>query len=228
MREKPLPEPPDDVPLWFMTYSDVITLMMTFFILLLTFSTSDPERFEQMKVSVFGASGSSGLVGKPPEGMEKDSWSVRVRPRSARLTDRGSETPPITKDAPLKSVGKGLAGLTSEEERKITEVIELTVPGESLGSTEGELYEFGIHNLKILANTIRDHDYSVTLEFNRDDQMPRALASLGFLLGSDGVEADQVAICQDRFESLKPEDIRLVLRKTKEKTAIHAKTQAPQ
>ena len=50
MREKPLPEPPDDVPLWFMTYSDVITLMMTFFILLLTFSTSDPERFEQMKV----------------------------------------------------------------------------------------------------------------------------------------------------------------------------------
>lgn len=228
MREKPPPEPPDDVPLWFMTYSDVITLMMTFFILLLTFSTSDPERFEQMKVSVFGASGSSGLVGKPPEGMEKDSWSVRIRPRSARLTDRGSETPPITKDSPLKSVGKGLAGLADEEQRKITEVIELTIPGKSLGSSAGELYEFGIHNLKILANTIRNHDYYVTVEFNQDSQMPRALASLAFLLQSDGVQADQVAICQDRFEGLAPEDIRLVLRKTKENTSIHAKTQAPQ
>ncbi len=228
MREKPLPEPPDDVPLWFMTYSDVITLMMTFFILLLTFSTSDPERFEQMKVSVFGASGSSGLIGRPPEGIEKDSWSVRIRPRSARLTDRGSETPSIDKDSPLESVGKGLAGLTDEEERNVVEVIELTIPGDSLGSPEGELFEFGVHNLQILANTIRNHDYFVTLEFNEEAQLPRVLASLSFLLQNKGVEADQVAICRDRFEDLDPNDVRLVLRKTKDSTSIHAKTQAAQ
>ena len=228
MREKPPPEPPDDVPLWFMTYSDVITLMMTFFILLLTFSTSDPERFEQMKVSVFGASGSTGLVGKLPEGLEKDSWSVRIRPRQGRLTDRGSETPPVTKDAPLQSVGKGLAGLSKEDQRNLEEVIKVTMQGKMLGSEDGKLYEFGEHNLMILANIIREHAYAVTFEFDDDSQMPRVLSCIQFLYGMDGVDADQVSICQDRFKHLPDEDIRLVLRKTKNETNIHAKTQTLQ
>ena len=41
MREKQPPPKPDEIPAWFMTYSDVITLLMTFFILLLTFATQD-------------------------------------------------------------------------------------------------------------------------------------------------------------------------------------------
>ena len=83
MKEKPPPDPPEDVPLWFMTYSDVITLMMTFFILLLTFATNEPERFEQMKISVFGASGASGIAGKPPEGLEKAVNDYAARRRAA-------------------------------------------------------------------------------------------------------------------------------------------------
>ena len=45
-----------EVPTWFMTYSDVITLLMTFFILLLTFATNEPESFERMH-SIDGLSG---------------------------------------------------------------------------------------------------------------------------------------------------------------------------
>ena len=49
-RQKPFPEPKDDIPAWFMTYSDVITLLMTFFILLLTFATTEPERFRKIDI----------------------------------------------------------------------------------------------------------------------------------------------------------------------------------
>ena len=45
------PKPTGEIPAWFMTYSDVITLLMTFFILLLTFSTTEPERFEKVRSS---------------------------------------------------------------------------------------------------------------------------------------------------------------------------------
>ena len=63
-REKKPPDKPDDIPAWFMTYSDVITLLMTFFILLMTFATNEPERFERMQVSMFGGSGATGLAGR--------------------------------------------------------------------------------------------------------------------------------------------------------------------
>ena len=40
-----------------MTFSDVITLLMTFFILLLTFATNEPESFSRIETSMFGGGG---------------------------------------------------------------------------------------------------------------------------------------------------------------------------
>ena len=105
-KEKP-PEPPEDIPSWFMTYSDVITLLMTFFILLLTFATSEPERFEKIQRSVFGQSGAPGIVGPKVQGVEFDSWAQRVRPRAARIAMKGSEMPP-TEQINARSLGDGL------------------------------------------------------------------------------------------------------------------------
>ena len=93
MKKRPPPEPAGDVPLWFMTYSDVITLMMTFFILLLTFATNEPESYEQMQASMFGGAGAMGIAGDILE--ENDAVLMRQRLRLGRATDRGSEMPPM-------------------------------------------------------------------------------------------------------------------------------------
>lgn len=228
MREKPPPDPPEDVPSWFMTYSDVITLMMTFFILLLTFATNEPERFEQMKISVFGASGASGIAGQPPEGIEKDSWAVRVRPRSSRMTDRGAETPPIEKDAPLESVGKGLAGLEEKDKRQIVEVVTIVVPGNAIGTRRGDLYEFGQHNMKMLANMIQTHSYQITFEVSGNSQLKRALACMEFLYHVRGVSPDQVSVCKDRFKDLSRDEIRMNLRQVRNRNDVKTQTQASQ
>jgi chemotaxis protein MotB len=89
------PIPKDDIPAWFMTYSDVITLLMTFFILLLTFSTTEPERFEKVRSTTFTAGGATGLVGPKIEGPPNDSWVNRVRPPAARLALGGGVKAPI-------------------------------------------------------------------------------------------------------------------------------------
>lgn len=114
-----LPEdPPEDIPAWFMTYSDVITLLMTFFILLLTFATTEPERFEKVTSSVFGSAGSTGVAGHKHDQLDRDSWSERVRPRAARIALNGSEMPPITKEVTNKSIGKGLESISDEASKK--------------------------------------------------------------------------------------------------------------
>lgn len=112
-REKAPEQPSGGVPVWFMTYSDVITLLMTFFILLLTFATNEPEHFERMQSSMFGGAGGSGIAGKSDSPLDKDAIVARFRPRSSRVTDRGSETPPKDSDHASKSLAKGLEGLSS-------------------------------------------------------------------------------------------------------------------
>ncbi|MEZ6145736.1 MAG: flagellar motor protein MotB [Planctomycetaceae bacterium] len=74
---------PADVPAWFMTYSDVITLLMTFFILLLTFATNEPENFERMQVAMFGGGSATGLAGHNDEAIDRDSLLLRIRPKTA-------------------------------------------------------------------------------------------------------------------------------------------------
>ena len=116
---KEVPEdPPEDIPAWFMTYSDVITLLMTFFILLLTFATTEPERFEKVTVSVFGSAGATGVAGHKHNQLDKNSWSQRVRPRAARIAMQGSEMPPIQNDVESAAVGEGLQSVSEEAAKK--------------------------------------------------------------------------------------------------------------
>lgn len=99
------------IPSWFMTYSDVITLLMTFFILLLTFSTNEPEFFSKVQVVAFGGGGSTGMAGQSDALIDSDAVVLRYRPASSRMTTRGSETP-LTETGPVtETASKGLKSL---------------------------------------------------------------------------------------------------------------------
>jgi hypothetical protein len=208
-----------------MTYSDTITLMMTFFILLLTFATSEPERFEQMKIAVFGSSGATGLAGKKLQGLEKNSWVMRIRPESGRMTDRGAEFPPVERDGDEEMVREGLAGLEEDEKRQIVNYVSVTIPGRSLGTIDGDLYDYGQHNMRLLAGVIRARPCQITFEGRGDHQVKRMLACAGFLTSELGVPLGLVAVSHDEFPDLDAEDVRIVLRRQND--VHHVQTQAP-
>jgi chemotaxis protein MotB len=44
--------PPPGLPMWMATYSDLVTLLLTFFVLLLTMASMDPIKFIQAKTSI--------------------------------------------------------------------------------------------------------------------------------------------------------------------------------
>src|SRR5690606_34959548 len=115
-RKSPPPSNVGEIPMWFVTYSDVITLLMTFFILLLTFATNEPEVFQQMKTSIFGGQGSMGIAGENPDSQDSESITVRMRPTTGRLTLRGSETAPNYSDPAFESLNRGLKALTERSD----------------------------------------------------------------------------------------------------------------
>ncbi|MFP4055841.1 MAG: flagellar motor protein MotB [Candidatus Brocadiia bacterium] len=75
-------------PDWIVTFSDIISLLVTFFILLLTWSTLEVEEFELVRGSLQGA---LGVVG-----METDASALYKRPTAyhGRSDDQGMLHPP--------------------------------------------------------------------------------------------------------------------------------------
>lgn len=176
MARKSVPEPPGDIPSWIMTFSDVITLLMTFFILLLTFATDEPESFERMQVALFGGGGATGIAGKSHGPLEKDTVLMRERPRSGRLAMEGSEMPPIHSDPAYESLAKGIAGLEEEEQKKdITLSNEMKVPLAMLFSDDGEITDLGRQQLRMLANHLRKQPTEVAFQVNTPEDLSSAL-----------------------------------------------------
>ena len=142
MGKKP-PDPPGDIPAWVMTFSDVITLLMTFFILLLTFATNEPEAYDQMTQSMFGASGASGVASEIDTNT-KDSLLMRERTRVGRSTKRGSGNAarrkrPITTTA----LSKGIAGLDNDELRELASAYVIRMPWSAIFRRRRKTYFAG-------------------------------------------------------------------------------------
>jgi flagellar motor protein MotB len=82
MGKEKCPEcPPEGAPLWMVTYGDLMTLLLCFFVLLFSFSEMDVLQFESMKESFTGAfglmDGHSPLMGKGVSNMPQK-WSTKL------------------------------------------------------------------------------------------------------------------------------------------------------
>ena len=56
-REKRVPKPPAPAPGWLVTYGDMVTLILSFFVLIVAFSTVDTGRFQAIAAVLSGGSG---------------------------------------------------------------------------------------------------------------------------------------------------------------------------
>lgn len=82
--------PPPGLPMWMATYSDLVTLLLTFFVLLLTMASMDPTKFVQAKSSIQDAFGWSTKAAPVP-------FSIPVLPSQPK-----SAFTPIPRQAPIQ------------------------------------------------------------------------------------------------------------------------------
>lgn len=188
-----------EVPMWFVTYSDVITLLMTFFILLLTFATSEPEKYERIPISAVGSTGSAGLIRDVQDPLERDSFLVRVRTEAGRLATRGSESPPVYDDPGLSTLSKGLKSLEKSPERLLGErhtihtQLELFIGGDRKISQAGQQW------LRMIAHQMRRLQYDVQFQVDEDQDLESV-----FLLARYLVDNERIAVGRISMGNMRP------------------------
>ena len=82
--------PPAGLPMWMATYSDLVTLLLTFFVLLLTMASLDPTKFVQAKTSIEAAFGWSTKAAPVP-------FSIPIIPSPPK-----SKFTPIPRQSPIQ------------------------------------------------------------------------------------------------------------------------------
>ncbi|MFT5300121.1 MAG: chemotaxis protein MotB [Mariniblastus sp.] len=194
-REKKKEPPGDDIPAWFMTYSDVITLLMTFFILLLTFATTEPERFEKSVSSTFSKGAATGTAGAKLDGMVKDSFVNRLRPPAARIAMRGAEMPPIDRAPASATFGAGLRSLT-EEESKPNELTShgFKVPISKMFDSQGELTSAGRMICKMMSKQLLELPFQAAVQFSNPKDAPKLAGMMSYLFDIEKTRPGQVAM----------------------------------
>ena len=213
MAKQRKPDPPKDIPAWLMTFSDVITLLMTFFILLLTFATSEPEKFERMQVAMFGGGGATGVAGEPHGPLEKDSVLSRVRPRSGRMTVRGSEMPPIDSDPSYSSLAKGLAGLEESERRQPSMSHAIQMPLKLLLAEDDSISALGRQRMRMIARHLRKDPFQLSIQVATTEDITQAVALALHLVREEAIPAQKIDVALRPVRGLVPRSARLVVTK---------------
>ena len=196
-REKPLkaPDDPGDIPSWFMTYSDVITLLMTFFILLLTFATTEPDRFERIQQTMFAGGTGTGIAGEKIKGPENESFIQRIRPRAARMAMSGSEMAPQERAPSKKSIGRGLLGVSDEEAAKdVMSTNQFDLPIDSVVSKDNRMTSKGIHIAGLLSSQLDSLPVNLSLQCSKSDNLERATQFVLHLYQIEKIRPGQVGI----------------------------------
>ena len=213
-REQKPPEPPADIPAWFMTYSDVITLLMTFFILLLTFATTEPERFEKSISSTFAKGAATGTAGKKINDIDKDSWVKRIRPPAARIAMRGAEMPPITRDPAKATFGEGLRSLNEEEDQQNEMTAHsFDVPAVQLFDSAGALTSKGKLICQMLAKQLQDLPFQAAIEFTDTKHTDQLTGMLEYLFDTEKTRPGQLSMNLIKNDNLNEDSIRFMIKR---------------
>ena len=193
MKKEQPAAPPEDIPAWFMTYSDVITLLMTFFILLLTFSTTEPDRFERIQRNIFAGGNGAGIAGAPMDGPENESFVERYRPRAARMAMVGSEMPPY--EISKKSAGNGLKGLSEEEAAQNTMTTnQFTIPATQVFDPQKNLTTKAAKLAAMMARPLSRLPVHLSVQCSEKALFPDVTKFAIHMFEAEGVRPGQVAV----------------------------------
>lgn len=184
----------DDAQRWVTTYSDVVTLLLAFFVLLFAMSEVDPERFEQLVQGLeepFGNPGNSAVLPAsdgilenrgpaptsppPPNAAESEQDPKDDEPGG----EQGPEEPPLLVDqSELIPVEEELrralaeAGFEHAADLEINErglVVSIATDGLLFSSGSAELREEGVELLAAIAPALLEIANPVQIEGHTDD-----------------------------------------------------------
>jgi hypothetical protein len=180
---------------WIVTYSDMITLLMAFFICIITFSSKEKENYGPKKDSLMGNAGGSGIASKEMKPtLEQDSIIWRLRIARARVSEHGAEMAPVYQDPSLHTSAQILQALEEAAPGRLHDDFAIRLPLSLLFEKGEQLSSSGVRILHALAVNLRDLPYDLQFQTARDDQTGRAVRLCTYLSSQEGYEPARLAV----------------------------------
>ncbi len=171
-------------PGWMLTYGDSVTLLLTFFVLLLTFSTPNPEDFATLAQGLMPDSRRAPMFQTEPgaDGLTRE----QRRLEQARLDTEGAEKPPLYAEHPTEELTRYPEELEIAELQHLKGAIVIRVPLTELFGTDEELDPAGRDILQYVLRLSRAHPYSIVVRARAGRAVPedvRQVRSVIYALG---------------------------------------------
>ncbi|MFZ7104602.1 MAG: OmpA family protein [Peptococcaceae bacterium] len=176
-RKKKIEEPPKGAPLWMTTYGDMITLVLTFFILLYSYSSLDVLKWKQVVSSVRGSlgvlNGGSTLDDVELVGSGKPSEDVSTQKMTADEVDELERMQ--QEKIEMENLKNDLSEVLHELDNRI--IVETDQRGVILRFEDNVLFDKGKAELKAdskevllrVAELLKKIDNSIRVEGHTDD-----------------------------------------------------------
>ncbi len=170
-------------PAWMLTFGDTITLLLTFFLMLLTFSTPNPEDFQAFTRGLMGGRREmSAFPGQPGMG---DLAPQQRHLDEARLDTEGAETPPMEHEDPLEVLRKYPEEIDISMLKQLKGAVVIRVALVDLFGVGTELDRSGMEILSRIVKVTRAKAYSIVVRASAAQQVPagqRQTQSLAFAM----------------------------------------------
>jgi chemotaxis protein MotB len=177
---------------WIVTYSDMITLLMTMFIVIVTFGSKDKDNYHKKTDSLVGGKGGAGAAGDAAKGADRNSVQVRVSPLG-RPVLRGSETAPTYSDPSTEAIESVLNNLTEPAPGKLSDNFQLKVPVAFLFKDDG-LSEAGMRAMKNLSEAVFDLPYDIQVQVSEANGLPRAARITQYLFQGGSIHPGRLGV----------------------------------
>ncbi len=186
------PDEPPGAPQWMVTFSDCMTLLLTFFVLLLSFSSFDDRIFRKLKV-IFAKSLTSV---SPSDKTNRDAFLPTNQLMHTEDLDEGSEKPTLARDT--EDNLKQEAEAEDFHNRKV-----FLVPSRRVFWGEGTTISGQGHKtLAVMASFLKEVPNRVVISENtwgndknsRRSGLPRAWAVMEYLTTTQGLDERKFSI----------------------------------
>jgi chemotaxis protein MotB len=176
----------EGAPLWMTTYSDMVTLLLTFFVLLLSFSTVEKKKFEEALVSIKDAMGilekQMSVVQKPVDKIV--SPQIRFENSVERAVKNLQEIPELRDEISFEKDDEGVHVRISNPLLFNSGEAELRTSSRSVLDTVGSVLAENIYKIVIEGHTdnvpINNDDYHSNWELSA----ARAVSLVEYFIGS--------------------------------------------
>lgn len=172
---------PKGAPTWMVTYADSVTLLLTFFVMLLTFSTPNKEDYGFF---AHGLLVGSKMMGLQPGVPSEDRLAAEERLLLAgRLDEDGAEKPPLHGEDPLDELKVYYEDVDISQLKELRGARRIRIPLLTLFGTDTELEPRGKGVLDRVVKITRSRAYSVIVRAEvADEVQPQQRQAMSLLL----------------------------------------------